>query len=163
MLIPYYEINLPLPPSVNAMHTVGGGFRNPKTGKMTRVQCRSEEYRNWIEYAAVCYRNAFPGGVGKLDGRLRVDYVFIWNKSDRGVHSSDVSNREKCLTDFLEGKFFENDKAIDEQHHYRRITDVGQNRVICRVYAIDDRRYYDPDLIFNPKKETTHVEQEKQI
>lgn len=156
MDLPYYEILLPLPPSVNAMHTVGRGIFNPRTKKWDRVQTRSEEYRNWIQHAAVCYRNAFPGGASKLTGRLRVDYIFIWHSSDTGHISSDVSNREKCLTDFLEAKFFENDKFIDEQHHYRRVSDVGQNRVLCRVYAIPDRRYDDPLLIFNPKMERPH-------
>lgn len=86
-----------------------------------------------------------------LEGRLRVDYIFIWASSDRGHLTSDVSNREKCLTDFLEGKFFENDKAIDEQHHYRRISELGKSRAICRIYAIPDRRYDDPNRIFNPE------------
>lgn len=160
MLYPYYEITLPLPPSVNAMHTVSRGFRSPRTGKWERTLPRSEEYRNWIQRAAVCFRNAFPGGAGHLTGRLAAWYVFIWNDKDRGYLTSDVSNREKCLTDFLEHKFFENDKAIDEQHHFRRISDVGQSRVICRIYAIPDRRYDPAENIFNPptKKETPHGE-----
>lgn len=151
MEYPYYEICLPLPPSVNAMHTVAGGFFDRKNRKWQRTVTRSDEYLLWIQRASVIYRNAFPGGVGKLEGRLSAHYIFIWNSKDRGHLLSDVTNREKCLTDFLEHKFFENDKAIDEQHHFRRISDVGQSRVICRIYAINDRRYDDPELIFNPK------------
>jgi len=152
---PYYELNFPMPPSVNAMHTVTGGFRNRKTGKWERTVCQSDEYKSWQARAALIYRDRFPGGVSRLIGRLSVHYIFIWNAQDRGVYSSDLSNREKCLTDFLESKFFENDNQIDEQHHFRRISDLGQNRVICRIYAIDDRRYHDPSLIFNPLQEGT--------
>lgn len=142
---------LPLPPSVNAMHTVAGGYYNRATKKWQRTVCQSEEYRSWQQRAAVAYRNNFPGGAAHLTGRLSAHYIFMWNSDDRGVLSSDLANREKCLTDFLEHKFFENDKAIDETHLYRRIVDVGQSRVICRIYAINDRRYDDPDLIFNPR------------
>ena len=150
--LPFHEIMLPLPPSVNAMHTVARGSFSRGNGKWERTICRSDEYKNWLQHAAIAYRNKFPGGVFQLEGRLSVHYIFIWNKKDRGVHTSDVSNREKCLTDFLEKKFFENDKQIDEQHHFRRISEVGQNRVICRIYAIPERRYDDPDQIFNPTK-----------
>lgn len=149
---PYYEITLPLPPSVNAMHTQTNGFFDRAKKKWRRTVCRSAEYEDWIQRAAVKFRNEFPGGVGKLTGRLSAHYIFIWNVKDPGSISSDISNREKCLSDFLEHKFFENDRQIDEQHHYRRITEVGQSRAMCRIYAIEDNRYDDPDLIFNPQK-----------
>jgi len=135
------------------MHTMAGGFFNRGTRKWERTVCQSEEYRSWLQRAALKYRDRFPGGVSHLTGRLAVHYIFIWSSQDRGCYSSDVSNREKCLTDFLESKFFEDDKQIDEQHHYRRISELGQNRVICRIYAINDRRYNDPELIFNPLDE----------
>ena len=152
MKIPYYEIELPLPTSVNAAHTVGKGFLNPKTGKWQRVKARSSDYNNWIQAAAVEYRNLFKGGVQKFEGRLRVDYIFVWNVKDRGRNSSDISNREKVISDFLEHKFYENDNQIDEQHHYRRIGDDEKTRVICRVYEIEDRRYNPPYEILNPKE-----------
>jgi len=148
MTCPYYQIILPLPTSVNAMHTVGRGFKNPKTGKFQRVTARSQEYNQWIQFAGVAYRNAYPGGVQKFKGRLRADYVFIWHENDRGRNSSDLTNREKCLSDFLEHKFYENDNQIDEQHHYRRIVKDGENRVICRIYEIPDRRFDNPMDIF---------------
>lgn len=150
-MLPYYEIMLPMPTSINAAHEVGKRKWNPKTRKFKDVVRRSDAYNDWEQRAAVVYRNAFPGGVQHLTGRLAVYYIFIWNKEDRGHISSDVANREKCLTDFLEHKFFENDKAIDEQHMWRRIVEIGQSRVVCRIYAIPDRRYDDVDLIFNPK------------
>lgn len=151
-MYPYYEITLPLPTSVNASKTVGKGYRNPKTGKWTRTVSRSTEYNNWIQFAAVEYRNQFKGGVQKFFGRLRVDYIFIWNDLDKGRDSSDIGNREKCLSDFLEHKFFDNDNQIDEQHQYRRISPDYKNCVIVRVYEINDRRYDNPMLIFSPKK-----------
>lgn len=139
---PYYEIVLPLPTSVNASHDVG---RNRKGGFIVR----SAEYKAWEWEAAIDFRNQYVGGVEKFKGRLRVDYIFIWNQKHRGRDSSDISNREKVLSDFLQHKFFENDKQIDEQHHYRRIVKEGKNRVLLRVYEIPDRRYEDPLLIFN--------------
>ena len=148
MALPYYEICLPLPPSVNAMHTIGRGFRNPKTGKMQRVKARSAEYKSWVEYAGTVYRKKFPSGVLKLEGRLRADYIFCWHKKDRGRNSSDISNREKCLSDFLEKKFFENDNQIDEQHHYRRFVEGEKSYVLCRIYQTPDRRLDDVGDIF---------------
>lgn len=144
-MLSYYEIVLPLPTSVNASHTVG---RNRNGGHIVR----SSEYNKWVQFAAVAYRNQYPGGVPKFEGRLRVDYIFVWDDADKGRNSSDLSNREKTLSDFLEHKFFENDKQIDEQHHYRRIRATGKegSHVLVRVYEIEDRRFNDPALIFYP-------------
>jgi Holliday junction resolvase RusA-like endonuclease len=154
-MFPYYEITLDLPTSVNASHTVG---RNKKGGHIVR----SGEYTRWIHTASAQYRQQFRAGVGlKFTGRLRVDYIFIWNEKSKGKDSSDISNREKVLSDFLQSKFFDNDKQIDEQHHYRRITKEGFDRVLLRVYEIPDRRFDDPGLIFNPKKETKMSEEKK--
>lgn len=135
-----YTITLPMPTSVNASHTVGIGFKNPKTKKWTRALPRSAEYTAWLAEAAIVCRQQFPMGVDAFAGRVRVDYTFVWNQHDKAKVSSDIGNREKCLSDFLEGKFFLNDNQIDEQHHYRRI-DAGQSRVICRIYEIEDRRF----------------------
>lgn len=147
--VPFYQITLPLPTSVNAMHTIGRGFFNKKTGKYQRVNTRSSEYKTWLDYASISYRNTFPCGVQKFKGRLRVDYIFVWNDVDKGRDSSDIGNREKVLSDFLEKKFYENDNQIDEQHQYRRISSRYQNCVILRIYEIPDRRYEDPMLIFS--------------
>lgn len=150
-MFPYYQITLPLPTSVNSSHTVGKGYFNRNSGKWERVKPRSKDYREWIAHAGRWYRQQYPEGVQKFTGRLRVDYIFIWHENDKGVDSSDIGNREKCLSDFLEKKFFDDDKAIDEQHHYRRIVNHGENRVLLRIYEINDRRYDNPELIFNPK------------
>lgn len=141
----YFELQLPLPTSVNASHTVG---RNRKGGHIVR----SSDYNEWTQWALVSYRKQFRNGVvGKFKGRLRVDYIFIWHEADRGRDSSDIGNREKVLSDFLQHKFFENDNQIDEQHHHRRIVKDGENRVWLRIYEIPDRRFDDPALIFLPK------------
>lgn len=150
MFLPYYEIVIPLPPSVNEMYQVGGGIFNPKTRKTMRVKTKSKEYLAWEDAAGRAWRENFPHGVSKLTGRLSAVYCFIWHEKDTGRFSSDVSNREKCASDFFEHKFYENDNMIDEQHHYRRISASGQNRLWARIYAIPDRRYDDPELIFNP-------------
>lgn len=147
----YFEITLPLPTSVNASHTIG---RSRKGGHIVR----SKDYNDWLTIAAVYFRHQYRSGVEAMfSGRLRVDYIFIWHEKSRGRNSSDISNREKVLSDFLQDKFFENDKQIDEQHHYRRIVADGPDRVLLRIYEIPDRRFDDPALIFNPnlKKETT--------
>lgn len=154
-MFPFYEITLTLPTSVNASHTVG---RNRRGGHIVR----SSEYKSWIKIASVEYRQQYRSGVGrKFSGRLRVDYIFIWNETSRGRLGSDISNREKVLSDFLQDKFFDNDKQIDEQHHYRRITKEGADRVLLRVYEIPDRRFDDPGLIFNPKPKETKMSTEK--
>jgi len=154
MLFPYYEIILPLPPSVNDMYQVGGGVFCRKTKKTMRVQTKSAAYKEWEDRAGTAWRNHFPHGASFLTGRLRADYIFIWHDKDPGRFSSDVSNREKCASDFLEKKLYENDNMIDEQHHFRRISAVGQNRLWARIYAIPDRRHDDPALIFNPVPKT---------
>jgi Holliday junction resolvase RusA-like endonuclease len=117
-MFPFYQITLSLPTSVNASHTIG---RNRRGGHI----CRSSEYREWVQIASIEYRQQYRSGVDRMfAGRLRVDYIFIWNEKSRGRLGSDISNREKVLSDFLQDKFFQNDKQIDEQHHYRRISKV---------------------------------------
>jgi len=152
MIFPYYQIKLTLPTSVNNSHTVGKGYRCQKTKKWVKAVTRSGEYSDWLEIAGREFREQFPAGVSdKFTGRLRVDYIFVWNHESRGRNSSDISNREKALSDFLEGKFFLNDNQIDEQHHYRRIRPFTENSVFVRIFEINDRRYDDPDLIFKIK------------
>ncbi len=141
-----FEITLPLPTSVNRCYEVG---RNFKGGQIIRTA----EYTAWIAEAKHWWTREFNYGVKKLfAGRLRCDYVFMLNQNDKIVaHGSDISNREKPLSDFLEKKFYLNDNQIDEQHHYRRLTNEGPHRVMVRVTEIPDRRWDDPMLIFNPK------------
>lgn len=134
-----YTIKLPIPTSVNNSHGVGP---NRKGGHIIR----SDAYKNWLLDAAVVYRNTFPGGVIYLKGRLRVDYVFCFNPKQLPL--SDVDNRIKCLNDFLQHKFFENDKQIDDIHAYRRATKEASSFVIARIAEIADRRYDDPLLLF---------------
>ncbi len=141
-MFPFYQLTLTMPTSVNNSHTVG---RNSKGGHIVR----SSDYVGWLQAAFFEYSNQFPCGVGQIfTGRLRVDYIFIWNETSPGRDSSDIANREKVLSDFLQKKFFKNDSQIDEQHHYRRIVKSGHDRVMLRVYEINDRRYDDPEKIF---------------
>ena len=110
---------------------------------------RSKEYRDWLNEAAIQYRKQFPGGVSPFaSSRIRVDYVFVWVDGARGTALSDVANREKALSDFLQKKFYENDNQIDENSHYRRLVKTGKNHVIIRVTEIPDRRHDDVGLIF---------------
>lgn len=149
-MFPCFELTLPLPTSTNKSHTVGRGYRNAK-GEWVTPLPRSDDYREWIKQAGISFRNQFPHGVQKMTGRLRVEYIFIWNIMDKGMDSSDIGNREKCLSDFLEKKLFENDKQIDEQAQWRRISaKYKKNFVWLRVLEIPDRRHDDPGLIFNP-------------
>lgn len=130
-----------MPTSVNASHTVGKGFKD-KSGKWRKVVVRSPEYTDWLEWAGLEWRKQFPRGVAeKFTGRLRVDYLFVFTEGTSGAVLSDIGNREKVLSDFLQHKFFENDKQIDEQHQFRRLTKHGKPRVIVRVTEIPDRRF----------------------
>lgn len=89
-------------------------------------------------------------------GRISVTYIFILNVNDKMIaHGSDISNREKALSDFLEKKFYLNDNQIDEQYHVRRLTTEGPHRVIVRVMEIPDRRFDDPMLILKPSESST--------
>lgn len=140
----YYEITLPLPVSINAAHTHGGGYRCRKTGKWRGVVARSKEYDAWIQWANAEWALQFPRGLKEMfKGRIRVDYLFVWNEEDRGALSSDIGNREKVLSDFLQKKFFQNDNQIDEQHQVRRITRTRRTCAIIRIVEIPDRRYED--------------------
>ncbi|HEX3100275.1 MAG TPA: RusA family crossover junction endodeoxyribonuclease [Pyrinomonadaceae bacterium] len=144
----YYQIFLPLPTSVNASHTVGAGFRNRKTGKWTRVKTRSKDYRDWIEAAGQAWRDQFCNGISKqFSGRIGVVYIFVWPLNDPSP-LSDIGNREKVLSDFLQDKFYQNDNQIDEQRHYRRVWGNKRPYVWVRIYEIPDSRYSDPALIF---------------
>ncbi len=156
----YYEITLPLPVSVNASHDVGGGYFCRKTKKWRKQVTRSEEYRNWIDFAGAAWRNSFPGGIReKFKGRIRVDYLFIWRDRSPGAETSDIGNREKVLSDFLQHKFFENDSQIDEQHQYRRFIPESENCVIVRITEVPDNRragfppmFKDHEAQFLPQK-----------
>lgn len=128
-----FSLVLPMPPSLNKMHVFGKG------GK---VVARSSEYKDWIQYAGVSFRKQFPRHPEPLTGRLRVQYMFIFTTFQH--LASDTFNREKCLSDFLEGIFFENDNMIDEGMVYKRIgTPQGKNRVRIWLEEIEDLRIID--------------------
>lgn len=98
-----------------------------------------------MDAAGVAWRDQFPGGVAKIfTGRLRVDYVFVWPINDPAGLSSDIGNREKVLSDFLQKKFFPNDNQIDEQRQYRNLWGGQRPYVIVRVSEIKDTRCTDP-------------------
>lgn len=138
------------------MHTVRrgqGGNRFPKPSAVDFS--RSSEYKNWLIDAGIAWRKKYPHGVRKFANRVRVDYVFIWVAGSPGAQTSDIGNREKVLSDFIEGKVYENDKQIDEQGQYRRFVppynadgSKNENHAIVRVTEIPDRRNDDPYLIF---------------
>jgi Holliday junction resolvase RusA-like endonuclease len=131
-----YHIILPLPPSVNDMWQYNG----PR-----RPVSRSKAYEAWIEHAGIWWRRQYPSGAPKLlQGRLLAQYVFFF--IDARPH--DIFNREKCLSDYLERKFYANDSQIDEGHVMRRIDRSKKaNEVHVWLTEIEDRRFVD---IFNP-------------
>jgi hypothetical protein len=106
-MFPSYDLTLPLPTSVNQNYQVA---RNRKGGFIVR----SPEYTKWIDEAGRFWRDQYRYGVKELfSGRIKVIYVFILNDSDFQVsQSSDISNREKGLSDFLERKFYLNGKVV---------------------------------------------------
>lgn len=145
------EIILPMPPSINNAYSLTKAKRVPD-GKggwgWERSKVRSPEYNAWTQKARIQWNyHAERHGNEFLCGRLGIKAFFIWNENSKSIcdiangESSDIDNRIKCLADFLQSKFFENDKQIDVHHHERRIFPDGDDRVHLRVYEIRDRRY----------------------
>jgi len=135
-----FYLTLPMPPSINAMHD----YTKRVKGKHQMGVFRSSEYTDWIQYAGIEWRRQSNfGSLAMLHGRLRAQYVFIFD-SDR---DQDVNNREKCLSDFLQNKLFENDCQIDESFHWRRIMRHTPPKVHCWLTEIPDQRFID---MFNP-------------
>jgi len=113
---------------------------------------RSPEYEEWLQYALISYRQQYPYKPSeKFTGRLRLECIFCFIDGANGTLNSDVDNRIKALQDFLQDKFFVNDKQIDQIVAHRRHVSHGAARVMVRIYEVPDRRYDDPDLIFNPQ------------
>lgn len=147
----YYEIYLPMPTSINKAKDVQGGYWNPKTRKREGLVYRSKEYQDWIKAAGMAWRDQYSAGISsQFTGRIGVVYVFVWPINDPNGVKSDIGNREKVLSDYIKGKFFEDDKMIDEQRQYRRLWGSKRPYAWVRVYEILDKRYSDPALIFNP-------------
>lgn len=145
----YYEMFMPMPTSVNRTHEVSAGRRNRKTKKWERVKVRSTAYSDWVERAGYAWRDQFPEGIsGMFTGRIGVVYVFVWPINDNDGISSDIGNREKALSDYIKGKFFDDDKQIDEQRQFRRLWGAKRPYAWVRIYDIPDKRYTDPRLIF---------------
>jgi len=138
----FYEITLPMPVSINAAHTIGRGRKG-------QHMIRSSAYTAWLEYAAIAFRQQYPVKPKELfTGRLRLECILCFIDGARGSDTSDADNRIKACQDFLQGKFFENDKQIDMIVAHRRKVKDGDARVIVRIYEIPDWRYDDPALIF---------------
>lgn len=157
MELNYYQVTLPMPPSINNAHDLTQARKIFVNGKpqWVRSKVRSAEYRDWTQRAGNRWNGYFPQGVPrKLVGRLSMYGIFMWNESSTSIcgiqngESSDIDNRIKCLADFLQHKMFENDSMIDEHHHVRRIVKDGPDCVKLRIYEIPDSRYDDPNLVF---------------
>ena len=131
-----FYIELPLPTSVNAMYV--GVRRN-----------YSKPYKKWRVRAGEHYRNQFGvDGVpvsDQLTGRLSFQITLI---EVTKLETRDVDNYIKAAQDFLQAKFYENDKQIDEPSGIRRYSKVGRDRVKIWVTEIPDRRWID---LFNPE------------
>lgn len=125
-----FSLVLPMPPSVNKMH----GFAD--RGK---VVFRSKEYMGWIQWAGISWRKQFQYAPSPLMGRLRAQYMFIFTDSRHLI--SDTFNREKCLSDFLQGKIYGNDSQIDEGQVFKRVHDFGKDRVRIWLTEIEDLRF----------------------
>lgn len=145
-----FAIVLPLPPSINAAHTVGKKLVNKRaiaSAGSDRIVSRSAEYNDWVQFASIEYRKQFPYGAEKIKGRIRCDFIFVFKTA-----AGDTDNRIKVLQDFLQGKFFENDSQIDEPHAYKRISKEKGGKVIAIIREIDDRRYEDPLELYHSLK-----------
>lgn len=140
MTAPNFRIKFPLPPSMNDAWT-GTGIRGNFALR------RSKHYNNWIELAGTFFRQQFPVGIPAdkmLKGRVRVQYI-VYQNDER---ARDVDNYSKIITDYLQGKFYENDSQIDEVHITRRIDlTAKRNFLFVFVTEIEDKRRVD---MFNP-------------
>jgi len=137
----FYSIKLPMPISVNASHTIG-------KGRNGRHLIRSKSYNDWLQYAAISFRQQFPVKPQLFTGRIRLECILCFVDGARGSDTSDADNRIKSLQDFLQGKFYENDKQIDLVIAHRRKIKATDAHVLVRVYETPDYRYDDPALIF---------------
>ena len=60
----------------------------------------------------------------------------------------DLDNYLKAPLDYLQGKFYLDDKQIDEHHNIRRRSKEGVNRVKIWITETPDNRFFD---MFNPE------------
>jgi len=143
-----YAIVLPMPPSINAAHSVGRKFSKGRTAARygsDRTISRSEEYTNWLQWAAIAFRDhCLKSKVTFLRGRIKVQYIFIFK-----TQAGDTDNRIKVCQDFLQHKFFENDSQIDDITALKRISKDQGGQVIIIMEEMPDQRYDDPMELFN--------------
>lgn len=122
-----FEIILPMPPSLNQL------FPANKAGR----RFKSKRYKDWLIDAAHAYRQQFRGKHAYLQGRLRAIYTFCFNN----MMQRDIANYEKPVSDFLSGKFFDDDCQIDEMISTRQIMKGKTNQVLIYMQEIPDRRF----------------------
>lgn len=118
-----YEIVLPLPPSVNAAYRSTG-----------RGWYKTAAYKKWLEKAEIAYQQNYPENVTAIQGPVRAEYTII--QGDK--RPRDIANYDKCLSDFLEGRFFENDAQIDLMILARQYGSKGSNLVHVYVQKMDE-------------------------
>ncbi len=115
------KLTLPLPPSLNA------AYRNVTINGRGRVLL-SKEGRAYKEDV----KKLLLGRESFDDARLEVSYVYYFQNRRK----SDIANREKLLSDALEGCLFDNDEQIDILHQKRGGVDKENSRVeieVCHV------------------------------
>jgi len=94
----HYAFSLPLPPSLNR------AYRNVVINGCGRVLI-SKDGREYKADVAKRLR-----GIESLgDARLKVSYTYFFQNRRK----SDIANREKLLSDAMEGIVFDNDEQID--------------------------------------------------
>jgi Holliday junction resolvase RusA-like endonuclease len=130
-----YQIKLPMPPSLNA------AYMPVRRGRHAEL-IKTDAAREWENVdAGAAFRRQFPTGTPViLTGRLQVQYIYHFNNA----RDQDIFNREKLLSDFLQGKFFKNDSQIDVGVVYRRINRaLTRSHVEVFIKEISDTRWVD--------------------
>jgi len=107
-------ITLPLPPSVNR------AYRNVVIKGHARTLL-SKDGREYKQAVKTLLSRAKSFG----DARLEVSYRYFFQSKRK----ADIGNREKLLSDALEGVLFDNDEQIDVLHQYRGGVDKEDPRV----------------------------------
>lgn len=117
------NITLPLPPSLNA------AYRSVTIRGYGRVLL-SKVGRRYKEDVMLALQGS--GSLG--DARLAVHYTYYFK--DR--RKNDLANREKLLSDALEGILFDNDNQIDLMVLERGGIDKDNPRVEIEIREIDN-------------------------
>lgn len=120
--MPVIDLNLPLPPSVNALHAGTGAAKH-----------RQKHYREWLRDAGWEIMSARPKmPIKALPPRCLYRIRARWPQYD----SADADNRLKALVDLLVGLRVTPDDKLLDGGSFGRSPLVPPGRCLVRVWSI---------------------------